>query len=95
MATERIERIKGLPTVASWTIMILITVGMLLFSWVTRTSGSGRWWLIHGWWITPIYFMILFEFLGKANPKLRPTKAQWALFMTAYFTFLGKWALFS
>jgi len=95
MSIEKVKRMKGLPTITSWIIMILITIGMLLFSWVTRTSGPGKWWLVHGWWIPPIYLMILFEFLGRANPKLRPTKAQWALFMIAFYVFLGKWALFS
>jgi len=69
--------------------LIIYLVGMFT-SFVFVASAGDKAWTLMGWFIPPIYIMVLVGILGRVSPKLRLNPAQWLLLLTPLWFIAGK-----
>jgi len=85
---EVVER--GLPNVASLIVWLVVGFIVVFISYLTRTLSTGRWWLVNGWFVTPLYVFIILEALRRISPKFKLNATQCAVLIISMFFVGGK-----
>jgi len=85
---EILERV--VPSIGRLIIWLLIGLAILFISYVTRTLSTGKWWLVNGWFVTPLYLFIILEALRKISPRFKLNATECALLMITMFLVGGK-----
>ncbi|MEM2465145.1 MAG: DUF6785 family protein [Candidatus Bathyarchaeia archaeon] len=89
MAEEKVVE-RALPSIGRLILWLLIGFVVLFISYLTRTLSTGKWWLVNGWFVTPLYIFIILEALRRISPRFRLNATECALLIITMFLFGGK-----